>query len=185
MIPERLIIKLKRLWPFTVKMYAFSFIILMSLVFGVLGWSMQNKLDTIREEATTRNKLAALTEIGRVLNHISNEIQLRADSIAQHDETRHQFYNAAYYQYWRDNRILSGSAQPVYVKAFELYTVKGQSLAEKPMANMPRSVSLLDLNNFVTHEQGRYFLYLFYPVNAKDDRMTPIQGYLGFKLDLL
>jgi diguanylate cyclase (GGDEF)-like protein len=185
MIPERLIIKLKRLWPFTVKMYAFSFIILMSLVFGVLGWSMQNKLDTIREEATTRNKLAALTEIGRVLNHISNEIQLRADSIAQHDETRHQFYNAAYYQYWRDNRILSGSAQPVYVQALELYTIKGQSLAEKPMANMPKSVSLLELNNFVTHEKGRYFLYLFYPVNAKEDRMTSIQGYLGFKLDLL
>lgn len=185
MIPLHILIKLKRLWPFTIQMYAFSFIFFMSLIFGILGWSMQNKLDTIREDATARNRQLALTEIGQVLNHISNEIQLRADSIAQHDETRHQFYNPAYYQYWRDNRILSGSAQPVYVQAFELYNAKGLALAEKPMANMPKSVSLQDLNNFVTHEKGRYYLYLFYPVNAKEDRIVSAHGYLAFKLDLL
>ena len=185
MIPMRLFLKLKRLWPFTIQMYAFSFIIFMSLVFGILGWSMQNKLNTIREEANTRNQQAALTEIGHVFNHINNEIQLRANSIVQQDETRHQFDDSNYYRYWRDNRSFVGTAQPVYVKGIELYTNKGKALADKTLADMPKLVNAQDFNNFVTHEHGRYFLYLFYPVKSDASAPETVKGYLGFKLDLL
>lgn len=185
MIPMRLLLKLKNLWPFTIQMYAFTFIIFMSLIFGILGWSMQNKLNTIREEATSRNELAALAEIGHVLNHINNEIGFRAVAISLQAETRHQFDNASNYKNWRVNHSLAGTAQPAYVKSFELYTSKGKILADRTMADMPKLVSMQDFNNFVTHENGNYYLYLFCPIRPNPRSPASVQGYIGFKLDLL
>lgn len=185
MIPMRLLIKLKRLWPFTIQMYAFGFIIFMSLVFGIIGWSMQHKLNTIRDEGSSRNHQAALAELGHVFRLISNDVQKNAELIAKQDETKHQFFNADYYQYWRDNRILSATAQAKYLLAVELYTAKGKSLAERTTADMPKLITALDMASFVSHQNGRYFLYLFYPVKIDEANPTSLYGYIGYKLDLI
>jgi diguanylate cyclase (GGDEF)-like protein len=181
----RILHNAKQMWPFSIRFYAFSFIIFMSLIFGLIGWSIQYKLNTIRTEAKSRNNAEALTELGDTINHIFYETKTRADSIARQDETKQQFYNADYYHYWRDNRILNGSAQADYVQAVELYNSKGKSLTEKTLAGIPRSISKLDLNNFIAHENGRNFVYLFFPVLADDENSGSLQGYVSFKLDLL
>jgi hypothetical protein len=106
----RIIDRLKNFWPFTIKFYAISFITLMSLIFGLLGWGMQYKLNTIREEALIRNNQAALVEVNYVINHITDEIKLRAQSIARQDETRQQLFNPAYYLYWCDTIICRQSS---------------------------------------------------------------------------
>jgi diguanylate cyclase (GGDEF)-like protein len=177
--------RLKNLWPFTIKFYALSFIILMSLIFGILGWGMQYKLDAIRAEAHSRNSQAAHAEIGYVVTHITDEIRSRAQSIASQDETHQQFYNRDYYHYWRDNRILGASALPGYLSAVELYTPQGNSLAERTMGDMPNILSKQDLGSYITRQGGRDFLYNFYPISAADGTPGPVQGYIGFKLDIL
>jgi hypothetical protein len=177
--------RLKNLWPFTIKFYALSFIILMSLIFGILGWGMQYKLDAIRAEAHSRNSQAAHAEIGYVVTHITDEIRSRAQSIASQDETHQQFYNRDYYHYWRDNRILGASALPGFLSAVELYTPQGNSLAERTMGDMPNILSKQDLGSYITRQGGRDFLYNFYPISAADGTPGPVQGYIGFKLDIL
>lgn len=181
----RIFDRLKNFWPFTIKFYALSLIIFMSLIFGFMGWGMQYKLETIRDEALTRNNQAALLEIGYVINHITDDILNRAQSIASQDETRQQLFDPAYYHYWRDNRILGGGALPNFVEAVELYTKKGNSLSEHTIGDMPRLLSTQDLDNFVTRQEGRDFLYIFYPILSVDDNPKLAQGYIGFKLDIL
>ena len=181
----RIVYRLKNFWPFTIKFYALSFIVLMSLIFGLLGWGMQYKLDTIRDEALSRNNQAALAEIGYAITHITDEIKSRAQSIANQDETRQQFFNRDYYHYWRDNRILGAGALPNFLHAVELYTQQGSSLAERTIGDMPRLISTQDLGSFVTRQGGDDFLYIFYPISAVGGNTSPVQGYIGFKLDIL
>jgi diguanylate cyclase (GGDEF)-like protein len=181
----RIFTKFKKFWPFTIKFYAFSFILLMSLIFSLLGWSMQYKLNTIRDDALNRNHQAALTEMGYALNHISSETQLLAQSIANQDEAKQQFFNPAYYHYWRDSRVLEKARIHNYLHAVELYTEKGSSLAKLTIADMPTLLSRQDLGNFITRQYGRDYLYLFYPIAAVDSNHKPVQGYVGFKLDLM
>lgn len=176
---------LKKFWPFTIKFYAFGFIILMSLVFGLLSWGMQYKLDTIRNDAVRQNRQAALDEIAYVVKHLIEDLKQSADSYAGQDETLQQFFNPVYYHYWRDNRILGANALPKYLKAVELYTPKGNSLVERTIGDMPRQLSAQDLGNFITRQGEENYLYIFYPITASYDRTDKLQGYIGFKLDIL
>lgn len=173
---------LKKLWPFTIKFYAFSFIIIMSVVFGFLGWGIQYKLENIRKDAQVRNLDAALDELNYVLNHITDEIVHLGKSIAGQDETVQQFFNLDYYHYWRDNRIMGTGAIPEYVLAVELYTPRGHALAKKTISNMPRRLPNPLAENFVTRQLERDIAYLFFPVTTA--RNNVIQGYIGFKLDI-
>lgn len=177
--------RLGKLWPFTIKFYAFSFIILMSLIFGLLGWGMQYKLDNIRNEALRRNSQAAHEEIEYVLNHIEKDISTRAQAISRQDETRQQFINRDYYNYWRDNRILGTGSLPGSMLAFELYNHNGNALANRTLAGMPRKISKQDIGNYLIQQNKKYFLYIFYPVSALDGNAHTVQGYIGFKLDFL
>ena len=176
---------LKKFWPFTIKLYAFGFITLMSLVFGFLSWGMQYKLDTIRTEALKHNNKAALDEIAYVVNHITDELNQNAQFIARQDETRQQFFDSTYYRYWRDNRVLEAAALPNFLKAVELYTSKGNSLAERTIGDMPKRLSKRDLGNFITRQNGQDFLYVFHPILSADGNSSNVQGYIGFKLDIL
>lgn len=185
MILTRITQKLKKLWPFTIKFYAFSFIIFMSLIFGLLGWGMQYKLDTIRDEALDRNNRAAAAEIGYVLSHITDAVRVRAQAIAGQDETHQQLFDPVYYYYWRDNRILGNGALPHFLPAVELYTQQGNALAERTTGDMPKLLSRQDLGNFVTRQGGHDYLYLFYPVSTANSNSNPVRGYIGFKLDLI
>ena len=177
--------RLKSLWPFTIKFYALSFIILMSLIFGLLGWGMQYKLNTIRKEAFNHNNQSALAELNYVIDHLTTEILNRAQIIASQDETRQQFFDPVYYHYWRDNRIFGGGSLPNHIKAVELYNKQGNSLAERTSGDMPAHLSKEDLGNFVTRQGGRDYIYMFYPIPASGGPSTALQGYIGFKVDII
>jgi diguanylate cyclase (GGDEF)-like protein len=177
--------RLKNLWPLTIKFYAFIFIILMSLIFGLLGWGMQYKLDSIRGEAIERNNYAALGEIDYVLTHIANGVSVRAQALSRQDETQQQFINRDYYRYWRDNRIMGAEALPDYLLAVELYNQNGDALAASTISGMPKKISTQDIGNFFTYDDKQYFLYIFYPVAATNGNAQAVHGYIGFKLNLL
>lgn len=179
----RNILWLNKFWPFTIKVYAFGFIIVMSLVFGFLGWGMQYKLENFRNDANIRTHKAALDEINYVLSHITNEINHIGKSIASQDETLQQFFNRDYYHYWRDNRIMGTATLPEYVQAIELYTTQGYALAKQPIGNMPKRLPGKNMGNYVARHAGLDFLFIFYPVTAPDTKS--IEGYIGFKVELL
>jgi hypothetical protein len=181
----RILNRLKNIWPFTIKFYALSLITFMSLIFGFLGWGMQYKLDTIRDEAMSRNSHAALVEIDYAINHITDEIRRRAQSITSQDETRQQLFDPSYYHYWRDNRILGGGVLPNFLQSVELYTQQGNSLAVRTVGDMPKFVSKQDLDSFVMRQGGHDFLYTFFPIYSPEGKLKTVLGYIGFKLDIL
>ncbi len=177
---------LRHLWPFTIRAYAIGFIVLMSLVFGILGWAVQHKLDTISTEAKIHNTNSANEELAYVIFHIINdELKRRADNLISQDETRQQLINPAYYGYWRDNRVRSTNVLPGHVQAIELYTRQGKSLAEHPTGGMPTSINPQNVGSFVTRRGNHYYLTVFYPIPASDARPDSILGYVGFKFDFL
>ena len=181
----RTFFRLKKLWPFTLKFYAFSFIILMSIVFGIMGWAMQYKLDIIKKEAIERNSQSAIAEIRFVVSHITSELKSRAQTIAGQDETHQQFFSPAYYRYWRDVRIVSSGVLPDFAQAAELYSNNGNSLTDKTMGDMPRKISALDVGGFIMRNGESVYLYYFHPISSVDGNPKSVDGYLGFKLDLL
>ena len=174
--------KLKNIWPFTIKFFAFSFIVLMSLVFGLMGWGMQYKLDGIREETQIRNSQAANTEMDFAIKHIIDEVTQRAQAIASQDETLQQFYNRTYYLYWRDNRVIGNSVLPGYLTAIELYASDGKSLASNPTVGMPKQISQQDINNYASRLGNQHFIFLFHPIPSHD--RIKVQGYIGFKINI-
>jgi len=177
--------RIKNLWPFTIKFYALSFISLMSLIFGLLGWGMQYKLNTIRQDASNHNNQSALAELNYVISHVTAEVLSKAQFIVNQDETRQQFFDPVYYHYWRDNRIFGGGSLPNHIKAVELYNKQGNSLAERTSGDMPTHLSKFDLGNFVTRQAGRDFIYIFYPIPASSGTPNSVQGYAGFKVDII
>ncbi|WP_232504425.1 putative bifunctional diguanylate cyclase/phosphodiesterase [Sulfuricella denitrificans] len=178
-MPER-----KRLWPLTIKAYAIGFIILMSLVFGILGWAVQYKLATISTAAKIHNTKSAKEELAYALSHIIDEINQRADNLALQDETHQQLANPAYYGYWRDNRVRGAGVLPAYTQAIEIYTAQGKSLAAHPTHDMPTNINRLNSDSFLTRQGNHYYLYVFHPIPSIDKHPdSPLLGYLGFKLD--
>lgn len=151
----------QRFWPFTIKAYALGFIILISLVFGVLGWALQAKLDAIRSESQKHDVSAARAELARVTARIIDEVKQRTKNLAGQDETRQQLADPAYYGYWRDNRALRGGVLPDYTEAVEIYTRQGTALAKHPINNMPQTITKRDLTSFLVDESGRVYLYVF------------------------
>ena len=176
---------LKKFWPLSIKSYALTFILMMSLIFGILGWGMQYKLNAIRSDAQNNNKYAALDEIAYVISHVTETVQNRALTIANQDETRQQLFNPAYYRYWRDLRITAGGSLPDYVQAVELYSAHGDALTTQTTGGMPTKLSKHDLGNFLTRQDDDISLYLFYPIKAPENKNGATQGYIGFKLNIL
>lgn len=175
----------QRFWPFTIKAYALGFIILISLVFGVLGWALQAKLDAIRSESQKHDMSAARAELARVTTRIIDEVKQRTKNLAGQDETRQQLADPAYYGYWRDNRALRGGVLPDYTEAVEIYTRQGTALAKHPINNMPQTITKRDLTSFLVDESGRVYLYVFLPILAHDDHAISELGHIGIKLDFL
>lgn len=177
--------RLTNLWPFTIKFYGFLFIILMSIIFGILGWGMQYKLDSIRKEAINRNSQLALEEMHYAINHITDNLKDKADAIARQDDTRRQLYNPASYRNWRDNRIVASGALPKYLQAVELYSKRGKSLINNTSADMPLMLGKQDLDSFIMRQNDHEFLYFFQPVATVAGISNTVHGYIGFKLDIL
>ena len=177
--------RLKKIWPFSIKAYALTFIILMSLIFGFFGWGMQLRLDAIRKDATVINHNAAQEEIHHVLNHITEEVLLQAEAIVNQDETRQQFINADYYHYWRDHRIIGGGILPIYAQGLELYTKQGKSLTTNTKGDMPKQLPTQDFSNFFARMNGQVFYFIFHPVISENGNKNNIQGYLGIKVNIL
>jgi len=176
---------LQHLWPFTIRAYAIGFIILMSLIFGILGWAVQYKLDTISTEAKIHNTGAANEELTYVISHIVREIAQKADTLIIQDETRQQFVNPAYYGYWRDNRARAAGVLPDFLQAVEMYTQQGASLAAHPLNDMPIQINLQDIGSFLTRKGSLYYLYVLFPIPDSDAHSGSTLGYLGFKIDFL
>jgi diguanylate cyclase (GGDEF)-like protein len=176
---------LKHLWPFTIRAYAIGFIVLMSLIFGILGWAVEHKLDTISTAAKIHNTHAANEEFTHVIAHIIREIRQKSDTLVTQDETRQQLVNPAYYGYWRDNRARASGVLPDYVQAVEMYTQQGTSLATHPLNDMPTKINLLDIGSFLTRQGSHYYLYVLFPIPDSDGRPESTLGYLGFKVDFL
>lgn len=177
--------RLNNLWPFTIKAYAFIFIILMSLTFGLLGWGMQYKVDSIRKEALNRNSQLALEEMHFVIDNIIDEVKTRTRTIGRQDETRQQFNNPVSYRYWRDNRMIASGVLPKFSQAIELYSNRRISLTQKTIGDMPKKLGQLDIGTFVMRQGHNDFLYAFYPVTSADGSTRSILGYIGLKLDIL
>ena len=177
--------ELRLLWPFTIKAYAIGFIVLMSLIFGILGWAVQDKLDRIGAAAKIHNTQAANQEIAHVVSRIISEITQRADSLVIQDETQQQLVNPAYYGYWRENRVRAAGILPGFVQAIEIYTRQGASLAAHPLNEMPTQINLRDIGSFLSRQGNHLYLTIFYPIPDQDGRPDSALGYLGFKLDLL
>jgi diguanylate cyclase (GGDEF)-like protein len=180
----RLLIRLKNLWPFSIRFYALSFIIFMSLVFGVLGWGMQHKLNTIRSEAEIRNKQIAAAEIDYLLSHITDSVKKIAVSLSHRDETHQQYINTDYYHYWRDNRILGSGILPSYLTGVELYDPQGKSLAQRTKVGMPRVMINPIAERYIAREEGGDFLYQFSAL-MKSENVNEMQGFIGFKVNIL
>ena len=175
----------QRFWPFTIKTYALGFIIFISLVFGTLGWALQAKLDTIREESQKHDMGAAREELAWVTAHLIDEVKQRANDLAGQDETRQQLAEPAYYGYWRDNRALRGGFLPAYAEAVEIYSRQGTALAQHPTGNMPQTIAKRNLTSFLAEEGGRVYLYVFLPILVRDNLAIAALGHVGVKLDFL
>ncbi len=177
--------RLKHLWPFTIKAYAFIFIVLMSLTFGLLGWGMQYKVDSIRKEAHKRNSQLAQEEIHFAIDHILDEVNSGVHNIVRQNEIRQQFFNPVAYAYWRDKNMIAGAALPKYSQFIELYTNNGKSLIDETIGDMPEVLTKPYIRKFVMHQDDGYFLYAFYPVTSVAGKAHSILGYAGLKLDML
>lgn len=176
--------KVRDFWPFTIKFYAVGFIVLMAVIFGLLGWGVQYKLDSISVTAKLHDSTAANAELKDTITHISNEIKHTADNLFNQDETRQQFTNPAYYGYWRENRVHAAGLLPSYVQAIDLYTPEGATLAGHVSTDMPANISQSDIGSYLARQGDRYFLYITYPIPA-DHPDAALLGYLSFKLDML
>lgn len=178
---------LQRLWPLTIRAYAIGFIVFTALVFGILGWAIQHKMDTISAEAEIHNMNSANEEFAYVISHIIiDEVGHRAENIVIQDEARQQLANPAHYEYWRDNRVRAAGLLPGYVQAIEMYTRQGMSLATHPSNEMPANINLPDVGSFLTRQGNRYYLYAFYPIPTLAGHPdSPLLGYLGVKVDFL
>lgn len=178
--------KFRNLWPFTIRFYAIGFIVLMALIFGILGWAVQYKLNDIGSTAKFHDTAAANAELSAVLAHINAEVNQTADNLLNQDETRQQFTSPGYYGYWRENRVRATGFLPSYVPAIELYTPQGSSLAANPLNNMSAKINPANIESYLTRQGSRSFLYITFPIPTINNRPdSPLLGYLVVKIDFL
>lgn len=172
-----------RLKPASIKSYAMVFIGLVVLLFGALNWAMLNNIGATRSGVERSNQQAAEMEISQAMVQLTTELVQVGNALTGWDETRQQLDDPSYYTYWRDNRVLAGGITPDYVTAVELYSRRGDPLANSVLPGMPGKLSGGE-RPFVQRQGGLDYLYLFSPVpdGGGDSRVS---GYAVIKLDFL
>ncbi|MEW5943183.1 MAG: bifunctional diguanylate cyclase/phosphodiesterase [Pseudomonadota bacterium] len=176
---------LQKIWPFSIKTYAFGFIVFLALVFGGISWLMLKKTGSAETEIQQSNMQTANAELSQAVTLTLKEGERLVQSFVNWDETRQQLAAPAYYIYWRDNRALSAGAPTSYLKAVELYDQDGKALGGRATANMPEQLSTVaGRNDVLVKQSGRDYLYLTAPIPSHEDPKQ-VSGFVAIKVDFL
>lgn len=166
----------------SIKTYAIIFIAGVALLFGALSWAALSQIASARADIERKNRLAAEREIVRALARLDAETNRLGRVVATWDESRQQLSDPSYYTYWRDNRVLQGTAMPPFVTAIELYNRQGRPLGDTPTAGFPGLAGERDAR--VLMRDGHAVLFLTVPI-LDGDATAQLFGHAVLRLDFL
>jgi diguanylate cyclase (GGDEF)-like protein len=164
----------------SITQYSLVFIIITSIAFGVLGFAIYNEFTDLEHKIGSKQSAEAAMQLRQNLARLDRLIEDTARDIGDWQETRQQLAYPAYYEYWRDSRVISQSFYFSTIQAIELYNHTGKSLADHPREGMPK----------VLDQRSGYTIYaegdehsIFYSAPINSDRRGTI-GYILLKIKL-
>ncbi len=170
--------------PVKVTHLSFAYIALVALLalgLGLYTWvQIGQRAEQIREEERTQ----ARREIADALQAIQAKLRTSAKALAEWDETRQQLAYDEYYPLWRDQRVKASGLIPGSIAAVGLYHPGGGILSRDNPGHMPEALPARAPAALVVKEQGRDWLYHFFPIYADPGR-EQLLGYGGLKFDFL
>ena len=175
-----------RAWlaPRPIAHYALLLLLALVAALGVLASFVFNDAARLRERIAQTDQVLAQQELKESIAVLSRHAEDAAAALVQWDEARQQLETPAYYGYWRNTRALSAGVLPEGLVALDLYDRRGRNLSAFPEkeASMPPQIDPQNMAPFLQRENGRYYLYFFFPFQQGTGRKDPA-GYAGLKFD--
>ncbi len=167
----------------SIRTYAILFIMALVVLLGVINWLAYQKMDSTRQQIETRHQLAARAEIAKAVLSMQQNMVNSTQLFVESDETHQQLYDASYYAYWRDERVLNGSLLPKTVNAVALYDRHGKILDRATSADIPEVIKDMPAL-WVRNVNGRLHGYLVRQLYDGYSR-TQRSGYALIRFDLM
>ena len=122
-----------------------------------------------------RQQAAAVTELKEISFTLQARLRDLNRELVAWDEVRQQLMQPAYYGYWKENRLYTGSRLPEYIDKVELYSNKGLPLSGEVEAPLPAKIADQSGRTILVRHQGQDYLLV---VEAVPDPAS--DGVIGY-----
>ena len=167
----------------SIKTHVILFITLLVAVLSAINWLAYQKMEVAHQQINARHQLAAKAEVAKALLAMQQNLVSASQRFVENDETHQQLYDASYYVYWRDVRVLSSGLLPATVNAVGLYDRHGKILVRAASADIPEVINgmpALWMRNYNGKLYG-YFVRQLHDGYSRAQR----SGYALMRFDLV
>jgi diguanylate cyclase (GGDEF)-like protein len=151
-------------------------------LFSLIANTVVNRVSQVRSLSAAETHNAAATEVQRAIDKVIESVDALGSDLAAWGEVQQQLQTPQYYNYWREQRLISARNYPDYVVGIELYGADGQALSDVIGSRLPGQRG--DARRYVQRIDNRLYLVDFAPVVTSDDDGES-DGYVGTLWDLL
>ena len=175
-----------RIFPLSIRQYASIFFVMIGVFLTFVSFVMQYEIKSLKKETSANSQQSAQQELSETITQLNSNFEKSILAAANWEELRQQFYDPAYYRYWRNSRALSAGVFPENLEIVELYSAKGKSFTNDLTGetSMPLQITPEDIGITLKKEALHDHLYYFFPIWSDENHQT-LLGYAGFKLDFL
>jgi diguanylate cyclase (GGDEF)-like protein len=167
---------------FSAQGYLLVLLLAIIVLFSVIANTVIHRVSEVREVSAAETRNAATAEVQRAIEKVLQSTDELAADLAGWGEIHQQLLNPQYYNYWREQRLVSARNYPDYVRGIELYDAEGSALAEIIGSGLPRQRGNAD--RYVERMGNKLFLVSFAPVQSNGGADKTI-GYVGTMWELL
>ena len=171
-----------KFFPLSINGYALAFLVLVATLFSGIGWYALISIESAREDIHQSNRQAAVNELNIAVERLLNTLTDISKQIANWDEIFQQLDNPAYYNYWREYRMLSTDVLPEIVQAAEVYNLEGKALTVISDSLFPGQIDPKQLSPSVQYNGEENSLVLYLPIYRDVVTQKPVKGYIGLSI---
>jgi diguanylate cyclase (GGDEF)-like protein len=152
------------------------------VLFSITATTVINRVSEVTSLSKEETSKAADEEVQRAIQKVFDNIDSLSAELTAWGEVQQQLTTPQYYNYWREQRLISARAYPPYIAGVELYDADGKALAEVSAGHLPNRMG--SDRRYIQRSGNQLYLVNFAAVMSNGPNGKP-GGYVGTVWELI
>lgn len=151
-------------------------------LFSLIANTVVNRVSEVRAVSAAETRNAAAAEVRQSIHRVFESADALTADLAAWGEVHQQLHTPQYYNYWREQRLVSARNYPDYVVGIELYDADGKALSDIVGSHLPQQRG--GSTRYAQRIDNKLYLVDFAAVTVDGDDGRPT-GYVATMWELL